>query len=256
MTSEWGDSISMRDGGQLVVECLARFGATKAFGVPGESYLPILNALYETKGTLDFITCRHEGGASFMAAAWGKLTGTPGICLVTRGPGATNAAIGIHTARQDSVPLILLVGQVSTAHLDREAFQEVDYRQTFKDLAKWVVQIDQVDRIPELLSRAWKTALTGRPGPVVVVLPEDVLSHTSPIAPAPPPRATLAPALGAEFTAPVRDALARARRPLILIGPGQETDPAIKQDLAKFAEANHLIYKCTRRRPLEMKPNS
>ncbi len=171
--------MTKRDGGQLVVECLKNFGATKAFGVPGESYLPILNALHDTRGELDFITCRQEGGAAFMAAAWGKLTGEPGICMVTRGPGATNASIGVHTAKQDSVPMILLVGQVSTDHLGREAFQEVDYGLMFRDLAKWVVQIDKVDRIPEILSRAWNRAISGRPGPVVVVLPEDVLTDTS-----------------------------------------------------------------------------
>ena len=118
--------MTKRTGGQLIVECLKNFGATKAFGVPGESYLPILDALYDTQGQFDFITCRQEGGAAFMAAAWGKLTGEPGICMVTRGPGATNASIGVHAAKQDSVPMILLVGQVSTEHLGREAFQEVD----------------------------------------------------------------------------------------------------------------------------------
>ncbi len=166
----------MRNGGQLLVESLVSLGATKAFGVPGESYLAVLDALHDTAGTLDFILCRNEGGAAFMAAAWGKLTGRPGLCMVTRGPGVTNASIGIHTAMQDSAPMIVFVGQVGTDMKGREAFQELDYRAVFGTMAKWAVEIDQIDRLPEILSRAWITATTGRPGPVVIALPEDMLT--------------------------------------------------------------------------------
>jgi acetolactate synthase-1/2/3 large subunit len=134
----------MRNGGQLLVACLQALGARRGFGVPGESYLAVLDALHDTKGKVDFVLCRNEGGASFMAAAHGKLTGEPGICFVTRGPGATNASIGVHTAMQDSSPMILFVGQVATFDKGREAFQEVDYRAYFGSVAKWVTEIDQV----------------------------------------------------------------------------------------------------------------
>ncbi|TAG18405.1 MAG: thiamine pyrophosphate-binding protein, partial [Rhodobacterales bacterium] len=157
-----------RNGGQILVQSLLGLGATKAFGVPGESYLAVLDALHDTRGRLDYVLCRQEGGAAFMAAAWGKLTGSPGICMVTRGPGATNASIGVHTAMQDSAPMILFVGQVGTDMKGREAFQELDYRAVFGTMAKWVVEVDRVERIPELLSRAWTVALSGRPGPVVM----------------------------------------------------------------------------------------
>ena len=136
----------MRSGGQLLVESLVGLGATKAFGVPGESYLAVLDALHDTEGRFDFILCRNEGGAAFMAAAWGKLTGAPGLCFVTRGPGATNASIGVHTAMQDSAPMILFVGQVGTDMRGREAFQELDYRAVFGTMAKWAVEIDSADR--------------------------------------------------------------------------------------------------------------
>ncbi|MCU0908393.1 MAG: thiamine pyrophosphate-binding protein [Rhodobacteraceae bacterium] len=163
-------------GARLLVDCLINLGARKCFGVPGESFLDVLDALHDTPGRLDFVLCRQEGGASFAAAAWGKLTGQPGIAFVTRGPGATNAAIGIHTAMQDSTPMIVFVGQIETGMRDREAFQELDYRAVFGPIAKWATEIDHADRVPELVSRAWVTATTGRPGPVVVALPEDMLA--------------------------------------------------------------------------------
>jgi acetolactate synthase-1/2/3 large subunit len=168
-----------RSGGRLLVECLIALGASKCFGVPGESYLAVLDALHDTSGRLDYVLCRNEGGAAFMASAYGKLTGSPGICFVTRGPGATNASIGVHTAMQDSSPMVLFVGQVRTDTKGREAFQEIDYRAVFGALAKWVVEIDDGARIPEIMARAWTTALTGRPGPVVVALPENVLTTTT-----------------------------------------------------------------------------
>ena len=228
-----------RNGGALLVDCLMALGATKAFGIPGESYLAVLDALHDTRGRLDFVLCRHEGGAAFMAAAWGKLTGQPGICLVTRGPGVTNAAIGIHTAMQDSAPMLVLVGQVGTDMIGREAFQEIDYPAVFGSMAKWAVQIDRVDRIPEILARAWKTATTGRPGPVVIALPEDMLTTLSDTAP-------LSGASEIAEPAPLPAALdkgmamlAGARRPLILTG-GCTWTPGGKAALQRFAEASDI----------------
>ena len=164
--------MTQRNGGVVLVECLQALGARHSFGVPGESYLAVLDALHDTSstrrdtnGALDFTLCRNEGGAAFMASAYGKLTGQPGICFVTRGPGATNASIGVHTAMQDSAPMILFVGQVGTDMKGREAFQEIDYRAYFGTVAKWVTEIEAVDRIPEIIARAWTTAISGRPGP-------------------------------------------------------------------------------------------
>jgi acetolactate synthase-1/2/3 large subunit len=165
--------MSGRSGGQILVDQLAVHGGELAFGVPGESYIDVLDALRDSP--VRFVTCRHEAGAANMAEAYGKLTGRPGICLVTRGPGATQASVGVHTAFQDGTPLILLVGQIRRSDTGREAFQEVDYRQMFAPLAKWVAQVDDARRIPELVARAFRTATSGRPGPVVLALPEDVL---------------------------------------------------------------------------------
>ncbi|MES2916502.1 MAG: thiamine pyrophosphate-dependent enzyme [Pseudomonadota bacterium] len=229
----------MRNGGQLLVECLVALGATKGFGVPGESYLAVLDALHDTQGTLDFVLCRNEGGAAFMAAAWGKLTGQPGLCFVTRGPGVTNASIGIHTAMQDSAPMIVFVGQVGTDMRGREAFQEIDYRAVFGTMAKWAVEIDDVDRIPEILARAWTTAITGRPGPVVIALPEDMLTSLSGSAPLTAPARVAEPAPDAATVAEVHAMLAAARRPLILIG-GCNWTGAGKAALQGFAEASDI----------------
>jgi acetolactate synthase-1/2/3 large subunit len=193
-------------------------GATKSFGVPGESYLAVLDALHDTVGRLDYVLCRNEGGAAFMAAAFGKLTGEPGICFVTRGPGATNASIGVHTAMQDSVPMLLFVGQVGTDMKGREAFQELDYRAVFGTMAKWAVEIDDVDRIPEILSRAWTVAVTGRPGPVVIALPEDMLTTSTSAAPLAGPIDVLEPAPAKQAMSRLKDLLSQARRPVILYG--------------------------------------
>lgn len=228
-----------RHGGALLVESLVALGATKAFGVPGESYLAVLDALHDTKGQLDFINCRHEGGAGFMAAAWGKLTGQPGICMVTRGPGATNAAIGVHTAMQDSAPMILFVGQIGTEMRGREAFQEIDYRAVFGTMAKWAVEIDRVERIPEILARAWKTAMTGRPGPVVVALPEDMLTTPTETAPLTGPADYPEPHPAPEAVDKARAILARAERPLILYG-GTNWTEAGRAALQQFAEASDI----------------
>lgn len=229
----------MRNGGQLLVECLVALGARKAFGVPGESYLAVLDALHDTRGRFDFVLCRNEGGAAFMAAAWGKLTGQPGLCMVTRGPGATNASIGIHTAMQDSAPMIVFVGQVGTDMKGREAFQEIDYRAMFGGVAKWAVEIDDVTRIPEIIARAWKTATTGRPGPVVIALPEDMLTSLTDAAPLRGPAEYPEPEASAEALAQVRALLADAKRPLIFYG-GCNWTQAGRAALQRFAEDSDI----------------
>jgi len=228
-----------RNGGQILVQSLLGLGATKAFGVPGESYLAVLDALHDTRGRLDYVLCRQEGGAAFMAAAWGKLTGSPGICMVTRGPGATNAAIGVHTAMQDSAPMILFVGQVGTDMRGREAFQELDYRAVFGTMAKWVVEVDRVERLPELLSRAWTVALTGRPGPVVMALPEDMLTSLSDAAPLTAPLRISEPAPEPGALAEALALLAGAERPLLMLG-GCNWTAAGRGALEAFAEASDI----------------
>ena len=228
-----------RHGGQLLVDSLVALGATKAFGVPGESYLAVLDALHDTVGRLDYVLCRHEGGAAFMAAAWGKLTGSPGICMVTRGPGAANAMIGVHTAMQDSVPMILFVGQVGTDMRGREAFQEFDYRAIFGPVAKWVVEIDDVDRLPELLGRAWVQAVTGRPGPVVVALPEDMLTARPKVAALTRPALVFGAAPSDAAMVEVQAMLAAAKRPVIMLG-GTNWSAAGRRALQVFAEASEI----------------
>jgi len=205
----------VRTGGQLIVDQLVVHGVETAFGVPGESYLAVLDALHDAP--IRFVSCRHEVGAANMADAYGKLTGCPGICLVTRGPGATHAAGGIHTAYQDSTPLILLIGQVGRAMMEREAFQEIDYRQMFGPMAKWVAQIDSADRIPELISRAFHVATSGRPGPVVLALPEDMLVDESSVDDTAPFAITRVYPAAADVQA-ARTLLADAERPLVIVG--------------------------------------
>ena len=226
----------MRTGGELLVACLEAQGVTTAFGVPGESYLAVLDGLHDSG--IRFVTCRQEGGAAYSAEAWGKLTGSPGIAFVTRGPGATNASVGVHTAMQNSTPMILFVGQASTAHLGREAFQEVDYRAFFGPLVKWATQIDDADRIPEVVSRAFVTAQSGRPGPVVVALPEDVLFAATDVAAGQPVRIPEPAPSGADIEEVVA-LLARAERPLMLVGGGGWKDPG-RRSLRAFAEANSV----------------
>ena len=228
-----------RHGGELLVESLVALGATKSFGVPGESYLAVLDALHDTGGKLDFINCRNEGGAAFMAAAYGKLTGSPGICLVTRGPGVTNASIGIHTAMQDSAPMLVFVGQVGTDMRGREAFQEIDYRAMFGTVAKWAVEIDEIERLPEILARAWKTATTGRPGPVVIALPENMLSGRTDVAPLTGPGTYPEPVPPAAALAQAREILGAAQRPLILYGGCNWTAEG-SAALQSFAEASDI----------------
>ena len=226
-----------RTGAQLIVDCLLAQGVTTAFGVPGESYLAVLDALYDTPA-IRLVPNRQEGGAAFMAAAWGKLTGAPGIAFVTRGPGATNAAIGVHTARQDSSPMILFVGQVATTMREREAFQEVDYRAVFGGLAKWATEIDDADRIPEIVARAFATALSGRPGPVVVALPEDVLTAETDARAGPAVRIAKAAAPPEDIAEAAR-LLDGAERPLV-IASGGGWGAAGREGLRAFAEANRL----------------
>jgi len=205
----------MRTGGRLLVDQLALHGVDVTFGVPGESYLAVLDALHD--GPIRFVSCRHEVGAANMADAYGKLTGRPGICLVTRGPGATHAAGGVHTAFQDSTPLILLIGQVGREMMEREAFQEIDYRQMFGPMAKWVAQIESADRIPELVSRAFHVATAGRPGPVVLALPEDMLVEMSEATDAEPYTSVRVHPSQADLER-TRALLAEAERPLVIVG--------------------------------------
>jgi acetolactate synthase I/II/III large subunit len=232
--------------GHALVEALIAQGVTDVFGVPGESYLAVLDGFHEHAGKIRFVACRQEGGAAFMAEAQGKLTGRPGICFVTRGPGATNASIGLHTAFQDSTPMILFIGQVASDQRDREAFQEVDYRQMFGPgtlgMAKWVGEVHEAERLPEYVARAFHTAMQGRPGPVVLVLPEDMLTKpiTAPVvAPARVAEAAPTPAALAEL----RERLAAAQKPLVIAGGGGWT-PEATTALQRFAEAWSLPVGC------------
>ncbi len=224
--------------GHLLVECLVAQGVTHAFGVPGESYLAVLDGFHAYRDQIRFVINRQEGGAAFMAEAQGKLTGRPGVCFVTRGPGATNASIGVHTAFQDSTPMVLFVGDVASDMRDREAFQEVDYGAFFgpstKGFAKRVERIDDARRIPEYVARAFATAMNGRPGPVVLVLPEDMLVQEVTAAPLPriePAQAWSDP--GALRT--LRELLLKSERPLVIAGGGGWT-PQAAQALQRFAE--------------------
>ena len=206
--------------------------------MPGKSYLAVLDALYGARETIRLITCRQEGGAANMAEAYGKLTGKPGICFVTRGPGATNASIGVHTAFQDSTPMILFIGQAAQSHLDREAFQEVDFKAMFAPLAKWAAEIREADRIPEYVARAFHTATSGRPGPVVLSLPEDVLTAPCKAPPTRPYQKT-EPQASREAVRRVHAMLMRAAEPfLVLGGPGWNGDAIA--DIRKYAEALDL----------------
>lgn len=228
----------MLNGGQLLVQSLLALGATKGFGVPGESYLAVLDAFHDAPA-FDFVLCRNEGGAAFMAAAWGKLTGSPGLCFVTRGPGVTNASIGIHTAMQDSAPMIVFVGQVGTDMIGREAFQEIDYRAVYGTMAKWAVEVDHVARLPEILSRAWITATTGRPGPVVIALPEDMLTSQTATPPLTGPARIAEPAPAPQAMDEALALLAGAERPLVLLG-GCNWTGAGRQAMQAFAEASDI----------------
>ena len=225
-----------RDGGKVLVDQLALHGVELAFCVPGESYLAVLDALHDAP--IRLVTCRHEAAAANMAEAHGKLTGRPGICLVTRGPGATHASIGVHTAHQDSTPMILLIGQVGRDMLEREAFQEIDYRLMFQPMTKWVAQIDAAERIPEFVARAFTVATAGRPGPVVLALPEDMLVDEVDVPDSPPYRQVHTHP-GTQELMRLRELLAASERPLVIAGGGKWSAQAAA-DIAAFCEGNEL----------------
>jgi acetolactate synthase I/II/III large subunit len=232
--------------GHALVQALIAQGINTCFGVPGESYLAVLDGFHEHRDHIRFIACRQEGGAAFMAEAQGKLSGRPGICFVTRGPGATNASIGIHTAFQDSTPMILFIGQVASEQRDREAFQEIDYRQMFSPgtlgLAKWVAEVHSADRLPEYIARAFHTAMQGRPGPVVLALPEDMLTTltSAPVLPrVEPVRAWPAPG----GLRDLRAMLMAAQRPIVIAG-GSGWDAEAASALQRFAENWNLPVAC------------
>nr|WP_089997146.1 thiamine pyrophosphate-binding protein [Cognatiyoonia koreensis] len=226
----------MRHGGKILSDQLVKLGVRRVFSVPGESFLAALDGLYDSG--IPNIVCRHEGGAAMMAEAYGKMTGQPGVCFVTRGPGACNASAGIHVAMQDSTPMVLFVGQIDNRQTDRETFQEVDYKQMFGGLAKWVAQVDTTERLPEYIARAFRMAMSGRPGPVVLALPENMLSGQADV-----PDFTGDP--GHDHASTIESAetlvakLQRAKRPLIVVGGTHWCDRAAR-DLARFAEQMNL----------------
>lgn len=235
----------VRSGGNVLVDALAINGTDTIFCVPGESYLDALDALYDHRD-IRVITCRQEGGAAFMAEAHGKLTGRPGIAFVTRGPGAANASIGVQTAFQDSTPLLLFIGQVDRESLGREAFQEVDFRAMFAPIAKAVIQIERTERIPEIVSRAFALAMSGRPGPVVISLPEDVLTERVEVEDAPAAQPAQ-PGVDAAQLAKLTEYLRAAQRPIVILG-GSRWDAASCAQIQAFAEQNGLPVACAYRR--------
>ena len=227
----------MQHGGKILAAQLAKMGVKRVFQVPGESFLAALDGLLDHD--IEVVTCRHEGAAAMMAEAHAKLTGQVGVCFVTRGPGACNASAGIHIARQDSSPVVMFVGQIARSDRGREAFQEVDYRQMFGDLAKWVEEVDQTERLPEFIQRAFQTALSGRPGPVVLALPEDMLSAACNDVPLREGAVLHQASDLAEPAKTIMERIERAQRPLIVVGgPHWSADAA--QSLREFAEANNI----------------
>ena len=221
-----------------MVDALQVHGVDTVFCVPGESYLAVLDALHDAEGAISVITCRHENGAAFMGEAYGKLTGKPGVTFVTRGPGACNGSIGVHTALQDSTPMVMFVGQVPRGFRQREAFQEVDYEAMFGPLAKWVVEVDDAVRLPEIVGRAFSTAVSGRPGPVVVSLPEDMLTDLVDVADTPAFQRVEAQPADADL-ARLGEMLQAASKPLVLVGGGGWSAEA-GAELEAFAAANNL----------------
>ncbi|HZO02423.1 MAG TPA: thiamine pyrophosphate-binding protein [Burkholderiales bacterium] len=230
--------LKTRHGGKILADALAAQGVKLAFGVPGESYLPVLDGLHDLQDRLRFIICRQEGGASYMAEAFGKLTGEPGVLFVTRGPGATNGAIGVHTGLQDSTPMVVFIGQVPNEFAEREAFQEIDYRRMYGQIAKWVAQIDRVERIPEYVSRAFHTAVAGRPGPVVLALPEDTLFTEAAVADV-PKHHVVRPAPSPQAIQELDRLLKAAQKPFVVLGGGG-WDRATAKKLQGWIEGNGL----------------
>ncbi|HEX6957364.1 MAG TPA: thiamine pyrophosphate-binding protein, partial [Ferrovibrio sp.] len=227
-----------RSGGQILVEQLRIQGVDTVFGVPGESFLAVLDAFHDHTNRMRFVICRQEGGAAMMADAYGKTTGRPGICMVTRGPGATNASAGVHVAFQDSTPMILFIGQVGRDMMEREAFQEIDYRRMFGQMAKWVAQIDDAARIPEFVGRAFSVAMSGRRGPVVLALPEDMLTEWVECADGEPVQPVEAHPSEAQM-AQVRQMLEAAKRPMMIVG-GSGWSEQVREQVQAFAAASHL----------------
>ena len=240
-----------RSGGQLVVDQLLVHGVKQIFTVPGESFLAVLDALHDAP--IATTICRQEGGAAMMAEAQGKLTGQPGICMVTRGPGATNASAGLHVAMQDSTPMILFVGQIERGARDREAFQELNYRAVFGPMVKWATEIDEVERIPEIIARAFAVATNGRPGPVVIALPEDMLLDEAAVADAKPYQTAPAKAADADVQAVVAQ-LAAAKNPVVIAG-GSRWNAQAHQDIAAFAAAHAVPVACSFRRQMVFPAN-
>ena len=238
----------------LLVECLINQGVDKIYGVPGESYLSVLDALYDFNDKINFISTRHESAASFMAEAYGKLTGEVGICFVTRGPGATNASIGVHTAMQNSSPMILFIGQIGRDMTEREAFQEIDYKAYFGSISKWVVQVNNADRLPEIIGRAFSMALSGRPGPVVVSLPEDMLRDLTSAVAINKIQKNCAQISVTQVNL-IKDELEKSKKPLIICGGGGWSD--IGRDyLKRFAESVNIPVICGFRNQDLMDTNS
>ncbi|HWD23788.1 MAG TPA: thiamine pyrophosphate-binding protein [Burkholderiales bacterium] len=220
--------LKTRHGGRILADALAVQGVRMAFGVPGESYLPVLDGLHDLRAQLSFIVCRQEGGAAYMAEAYGKLTGEPGVLFVTRGPGASNGAVGVHTGYQDSTPMVVFIGQVGNEFAEREAFQEIDYRRMYGQMAKWVAQIDRVERIPEYVSHAFHAACAGRPGPVVLALPEDMLFAEAAVADV-PRHHQIRPSPSAAEMQEMARLLRAAQRPFVLLGGGGWTAEACRK---------------------------
>ncbi|MDA7759282.1 thiamine pyrophosphate-binding protein [Amylibacter sp.] len=238
----------------LLVECLINQGVDKIYGVPGESYLSVLDALYDFNDKINFISTRHESAASFMAEAYGKLTGKVGICFVTRGPGATNASIGVHTAMQNSSPMILFIGQIGRDMTEREAFQEIDYKAYFGSISKWVVQVNNADRLPEIIGRAFSMALSGRPGPVVVSLPEDMLRDLTSAVAINKIQKTCAEISVIQVNL-IKDELENSKKPLIICGGGGWSDVG-RDYLKRFAESVNIPVICGFRNQDLMDTNS
>ncbi|MDR5810324.1 thiamine pyrophosphate-binding protein [Caballeronia sp. LZ019] len=243
MASDVSPASTQTTGARLVVDALVHHGVERVFCVPGESFLAVLDSLHDETDQIQTIVCRHEAGAANMAEAVGKLTGRPGVAIVTRGPGATHASIGVHTAYQDSTPMILLIGQCARDHMDREAFQEIDYRRMFGQMAKWVAQIDDPRRVPEYMSHAFHVATAGRPGPVVLALPEDMLTEACDAVPAAPRYQRVAASPSPAQMERLRDMLANAEKPFVIAGGSGWTEGAT-QDFARFIERWQLPAGC------------
>jgi len=230
--------MTSRTGGKILIDALLANGADTIFGVPGESYLEALDAIYEKRNQIRFITCRQEGGAAYMADAWANATGKPGICFVTRGPGVTNASIGLHTAFQGSTPMLLLIGQIPRHQVEREAFQEIDYRQMLGPMTKWVAQVDDAARLPEFINRAFRVATSGRPGPVALALPEDMLLEMANVDDLPAAPTTISNPDPKDIEQ-LRTMLQAAQRPLIVLGGTSWSDEG-RNAVSQFAERNKI----------------